>query len=241
MAIFINHHHNNHRDYIRYDWWRPGSADNWPWQRLRSEREHPPGFNVVKLITFQNFQHNVSKCASNCLKKPKRSSNDICKKLNTLCLQSGRVSAPISVPIRQPGKFQVGHRLNTQTTDYLSLVIRFDNWWSDYWQTSQFTDLCMYFKARSKFRDVGKRLVDKTFLNLKLRNWRKVCSLIQNTNNFIRVRELPEKKSIGFTYCGAKIFNSLPNEIRETQDINTFKSLVKDWMWREIPSYQTNF
>ena len=94
----------------------------------------------------------------------------------------------------------------------------------------------MYFKARSKFRDVGKRLVDKTFLNLKLRNWRKVCSLIQNTNNFIRVPELPEKKSIGFTYCGAKIFNSLPNEIRETQDINTFKSLVKDWMWRKIPS-----
>ena len=153
MAIFINHHHNNHRDYICYDWWRPGSADNWPWQRLRSEREHPPGFNVVKLITFQNFQHNVclcvcacvcvqwtymiSKCASNCLQKPKRSSNDICKNLNTLCLQSGRVSAPISVPIRQPGKFQVGHRLNTQTTDYLSLVIWFDNWWSDYWQTWQ--------------------------------------------------------------------------------------------------------
>ena len=153
MAIFINHHHNNHRDYIRDDWWRPGSADNWPRQRLRSEREHPPGFNVVKLITFQNFQHNVclcvacvcvqwtymiSKCTSNCLQRPKkRSSNDICKKLNTLCLQSGRVSAPISVPIRQPGKFQVGHRLNTQTTDYLSLVIRFDNWWSDYWQTWQ--------------------------------------------------------------------------------------------------------
>ena len=66
-------------------------------------------------------------------------------------------------------------------------------------------------------------------------------SLRKNTNNFIRVPEIAKKKSIGFTYCGAKFFNSLPNEIRETQDINTFKSLVKDWMLREIPSYQTNF
>ena len=63
-------------------------------------------------------------------------------------------------------------------------------------------------------------------------------SLRKNTNNFIKVPELPKrKKSIGFTYCGAKIFNSLPTEIRETQDRNKFKSLVKDWIWLEIPSY----
>ena len=41
-----------------------------------------------------------------------------------------------------------------------------------------------------------------------------------------------------FPYCRAKLFNSLP--IRETQDINTFETLTKDWIWKEIPSYLTN-
>ena len=45
------------------------------------------------------------------------------------------------------------------------------------------------------------------------------------------------KKCTGFTYCVAKLFNSLPGDIRETQDIDTFKTLTKDWIWKEIPSY----
>ena len=60
-------------------------------------------------------------------------------------------------------------------------------------------------------------------------------SLRKNANKFIRVPEKPMKKCTGFTYCGAKLFNSLPNDIRETQDINTFK--MNDWIWKEIPSY----
>jgi hypothetical protein len=39
------------------------------------------------------------------------------------------------------------------------------------------------------------------------------------------------------TYCGAKIFNSLPNNIRETQDIDILKKLVKDLIWEEILYY----
>ena len=34
-----------------------------------------------------------------------------------------------------------------------------------------------------------------------------------------------------------KIFNNLPNNIRETQDRNIFKTLVKKWIWDEVPSY----
>ena len=45
------------------------------------------------------------------------------------------------------------------------------------------------------------------------------------------------KRYTGLTYCGTKLFNSLPNDIRETQDINTFKTLMKDWIWKETPSY----
>jgi hypothetical protein len=45
---------------------------------------------------------------------------------------------------------------------------------------------------------------------------------------------MKRKKCTGFT---AKIFNNLPNNIRETQDRNIFKNLVKDWIWDEVPSY----
>ena len=63
-------------------------------------------------------------------------------------------------------------------------------------------------------------------------------SLRKNTNNFLRVPELHEhRKCTGFTYCGAKIFNSLSIKIRETQDSTIFKKLVKNWIWEEIPSY----
>ena len=63
-------------------------------------------------------------------------------------------------------------------------------------------------------------------------------SLRKNTNNFIRVPELHEHRNCtGFTYCGTKIFNSLPIKTRETQDRNIFKTLVKKWIWDEVPSY----
>ena len=37
--------------------------------------------------------------------------------------------------------------------------------------------------------------------------------------------------------CNPLEFNSLPINIRETQDSIIFKKLVKNWIWDEIPSY----
>ena len=63
----------------------------------------------------------------------------------------------------------------------------------------------------------------------------------KNANNFVKVPEQPQRrKCTGFTYCGAKIFNSLPNKITETQDRTIFKKLVKNWIWDEVPSYWQN-
>ena len=51
--------------------------------------------------------------------------------------------------------------------------------------------------------------------------------IMKDTNNFLRVPEKHEhRKCTGFTYCGAKIFNSPPINIRETQDSIIFKKLV---------------
>ena len=63
-------------------------------------------------------------------------------------------------------------------------------------------------------------------------------SLRKNTNNFLWVPVTQLKRNYtGFTYYGAKICNNLPNNIRETQDRNIFKALVKKWIWDEVPSY----
>ena len=42
-------------------------------------------------------------------------------------------------------------------------------------------------------------------------------SLRKIINNFVKVPEIPKRKKCnGFTYCSAKIFNTLPKNIRET-------------------------
>ena len=44
-------------------------------------------------------------------------------------------------------------------------------------------------------------------------------------------------KCMGFTYNGAKLFNMLPPQTREIKDPNTFKTVMKNWIWENIPSY----
>ena len=62
-------------------------------------------------------------------------------------------------------------------------------------------------------------------------------SLRNITNNNLKVPEKPKLKCMGFTYNGAKLFNMLPLQIRETKNPNTFKTMSKDWIWKNIPLY----
>ena len=68
-------------------------------------------------------------------------------------------------------------------------------------------------------------------------------SLRKTANNDIRVphpKKVPEKtlkKCTGFSYCGPKLYNKLPREIKETNNLDIFKTLVKDWIWKTIPAY----
>ena len=45
-------------------------------------------------------------------------------------------------------------------------------------------------------------------------------------------------KCQGFTLYGAKIWNQLPIEIREVENSERFKEMVKRYIWENIPSYQ---
>ena len=51
----------------------------------------------------------------------------------------------------------------------------------------------------------------------------KKYSLRNISNNDLKVPEKPKLKCLGFTYSGAKLFNMLPPEMRETKNLNTFK------------------
>ena len=57
------------------------------------------------------------------------------------------------------------------------------------------------------------------------------------TNKNLKVPEKPKLKCMGFTYNGAKLFNMLPPQMSETKDPNNFKTMMKNWIWDNIPSY----
>ena len=57
------------------------------------------------------------------------------------------------------------------------------------------------------------------------------------SKNFLKVPDKPLQKCTGFSYYGPKLFNALPQNIKETYNSQTFKILIKDWIWSNIPSY----
>ena len=53
-------------------------------------------------------------------------------------------------------------------------------------------------------------------------------SLRSTVKNYRRVPEKPSLKCTSFSYYGAKLFNMLPNYIKETSNRSTFKSQIKE-------------
>ena len=68
----------------------------------------------------------------------------------------------------------------------------------------------------------------------KLKN---TYSLRSESTNSLKIPEKPSKKCIGFTYCGAKLFNQLPKSIKESPNQSTFKFQLRKWIWEKIPSH----
>ena len=62
-------------------------------------------------------------------------------------------------------------------------------------------------------------------------------ALRSSVKNDLKVPNKPSMKSTGFTYYAPKLFNMLPSDIKETENSQTFKALIKKWIWQKIPSY----
>ena len=53
----------------------------------------------------------------------------------------------------------------------------------------------------------------------------------------LKVPKKPQQKCFGFTDNGAKLFNMLPIKMKQMEDPDAFKTMTKDWIWDNIPSY----
>ena len=52
----------------------------------------------------------------------------------------------------------------------------------------------------------------------------------------VKVPNKGKKSCTGFSYTGPKFWNHLPGDIRTTENRETFKPKLKDWIWSNIPS-----
>ena len=74
-------------------------------------------------------------------------------------------------------------------------------------------------------------------IHMKWKIIEKKYALRSITKENLKVPEKPKLKCLGFTYNGAKLFNMLPIQMKKTENPNTFKTMTKDWIWENIPSY----
>ena len=62
-------------------------------------------------------------------------------------------------------------------------------------------------------------------------------TLRSRDEKFLKVPNKPMSKCAGFSYYAPKLFNLMPRNIRNTFNSATFKTLIKEWIWSNIPSY----
>ena len=91
-----------------------------------------------------------------------------------------------------------------------------------------FEKSCLICKSKDKSKLNANR-------NLKLIE--RKYALRSTTKKQLNVPEKPKLKCLGFTYNGAKLFNMLPIKLKKVEDPSAFKTMTKEWIWENIPSY----
>ena len=74
-------------------------------------------------------------------------------------------------------------------------------------------------------------------INMKWKLIERKYALRSITEKQLNVPEKPKLKCLGFTYNGAKLFNMLPIKLKKVEDPSNFKTMTKEWIWENIPSY----
>ena len=103
-------------------------------------------------------------------------------------------------------------------------------------QMFSINQICVYHTLLEAYNIVRMSASEKIRLKWTDTNEKKYI-LRSITKDDLKIPEKPVAKCLNFTYNGAKLFNMLPKRIRETQNLNSFKILTKEWIWENIPSY----
>ena len=98
-------------------------------------------------------------------------------------------------------------------------------------------NFCRNDELSSSLSLVGYLLTDTELFILFAQNSQILLKFFVIPNFLTLVYLINKLKYMGFTYNGAKLFNMLPPQMRETEESNTFKTLMNNWIWENIPSY----
>ena len=93
--------------------------------------------------------------------------------------------------------------------------------------------LVVYHTLLETFNIVQKSSSDQLKVKYKHKDHHSQRKTVKND---LKVPVKAKKKCTGFSYCGAKIYNLLPTNIKETENPENFKTMVKAWIWNNIPS-----
>jgi hypothetical protein len=108
----------------------------------------------------------------------------------------------------------------------------FNFFFQRFWLVSAFLQRITLLEAYNVMRHLSSEQI-----HMKWKIIEKKYALGSITRKDLNVPKKPKLKCLGFTYNGAKLFNMLPCRVRETKNPDIFKTLSKEWIWENIPSY----
>ena len=103
-------------------------------------------------------------------------------------------------------------------------------------QMMSVNQICVFHKLQEAY-NIMRNSVSEKIQRKWTDNRENKYTLRSVTRNELKVPEKPMPKCLGFTYNGSKLFDLLPRNLRETQNLNTFQTLTKEWIWKNVPSY----
>ena len=96
--------------------------------------------------------------------------------------------------------------------------------------------MCIYHNLLEAYNVVKNSSSEQIKLKWENKNENQY-QLRSSARNDTKIPKMPRNKCKGFSYFGAKLLNLLPCDVKATENSNTFKAQIKQWIWQNIPSY----
>ena len=92
--------------------------------------------------------------------------------------------------------------------------------------------MAVYHSVMEAYNIINKKASDQLQKKLNMHEGKQ--SEKSAANNKMYVPEKPRKRCRGFSYIGPKLYNVIPNDIKEAKTADDFKDQLKGWIWKNI-------